>query len=170
MVRMNELAERASFTWFPVGLTTVYACLEFLNILHHSMWRDEIQVWMLGRHSHSIAELIYLKRYDGHPDAWFVLVYLITKFTHDLRWMQVVHAAVATATVYAIARYSPFTRMQKILMAFCCFLSTQPSAASTRSEFLDSLFSAPFSGPAHERTTSRLFFFSRLYVKPAFMR
>src|ERR1039458_693594 len=122
MVRMNELAERASFTWFPVGLTTVYACLELLNILHHSMWRDEIQVWMLGRHSHSIAELIYLKRYDGHPDAWFVLVYLITKFTHDLRWMQVVHAAVATATVYAIARYSPFTRMQKILMAFGYFL------------------------------------------------
>ena len=122
MVRMNELAERSSFTWFPVGLTTVYACLEFLNILHHSMWRDEIQLWMLGRHSHSIAELIYLKRYEGHPDAWFVLVYLITKFTHDLRWMQVVHAAVATATVYAIARYSPFTRMQKILMAFGYFL------------------------------------------------
>jgi hypothetical protein len=86
------------------------------------MWGDELQVWMIARHSHSIAELISLKKYEGHPDAWYLIVYLITRFTHHPIWMQIFHAFVASITAYVIARYSPFTRAQKILIVFGYFL------------------------------------------------
>jgi hypothetical protein len=108
--------------WFPMGLAAVFALLELVNIFHHPMWRDELQVWMIARHSHSIAELISLKKYEGHPDAWFLVVYLITRFTNHPVWMQIVHATVASATTYVIARFSPFTRIQKILIVFGYFI------------------------------------------------
>ena len=108
--------------WFSSSLTAAFSSLELFNIFHHVMWRDELQVWMIARHSHSISELISLKRYEGHPDAWFLLVYFITKVTANPFWMQVVHVLVASATAFVIARYSPFTRTQKILIVFGYFL------------------------------------------------
>lgn len=85
------------------------------------MWRDELQVWMIARHSHSIAELISLKRYEGQPDAWYLMVYLITRITTHPIFMQLFHASIASITAYVIARYSPFTRGQKILIVFGYF-------------------------------------------------
>jgi hypothetical protein len=60
------------------------------------MWRDELQVWMIARHSHSIAELTSLKKYEGQPDAWYLIVYLITRITHRPIWMQLFHGFVAS--------------------------------------------------------------------------
>jgi len=117
-----ELVEQKRVGWFPIGLTAVFLSLELVNVLHHAMWRDELQVWMIARHSHSIAELVSLKKYDGHPDAWYLVVYLITKITNHPIWMQVFHASIASITVYVIARYSPFTRVEKILIVFGYFL------------------------------------------------
>lgn len=117
-----ESVEQRRIAWFPIGLTAAFSSLEAVNILHHAMWRDELQVWMIARHSHSIAELISLKKYEGHPDAWFLLVYLITRITSHPIWMQVIHAFVASITAYVIACYSPFTRVEKMLIVFGYFL------------------------------------------------
>lgn len=122
MQKRTELAAYKPFLWFPIGLTAVFSVLELVNILNHPMWRDELQVWMIARHSHSIAELISLKKYEGHPDAWFLAVYLITRLTSHPIWMQIFSAFVASITTYVIARYSPFTRIQKILIVFGYFL------------------------------------------------
>jgi hypothetical protein len=86
------------------------------------MWRDELQTWMLARHSNSISQLISLKKYEGHPDAWFVVVYLVTRLTNNPAAMKVVHLLIATVTVYIVTRYSPFTRLQRTLMVFGYFL------------------------------------------------
>ena len=120
--RLQSFLEAPGIQWFSILLTAAFSSIELVNTVHHIMWRDELQVWMIARHSHSIAELISLKRYEGHPDAWFLLVYLITKVTAHPLWMQVVHVLVASATAFVIARYSPFTRAQKILIVFGYFL------------------------------------------------
>jgi hypothetical protein len=120
--RLKSFLEAPSIQWFSILLTAAFSSIELVNTVHHVMWRDELQVWMIARHSHSIAELISLKRYEGHPDAWFLLVYFITKVTANLLWMQVVHVLVASATAFVIALYSPFTRVQKILIVFGYFL------------------------------------------------
>jgi hypothetical protein len=86
------------------------------------MWRDELQTWMLARHSNSISQLISLKKYEGHPDAWFVVVYLVTRLTNNPLAMKVVHLLIATVTVYVVTGYSSFTRLQKTLIVFGYFL------------------------------------------------
>jgi hypothetical protein len=73
-VQVENLSKKRKEPRFAAALTVVFALLELVNILHHAMWRDELYVWALCRHCHSVGDLLYLKRYDGHPDACYLLV------------------------------------------------------------------------------------------------
>lgn len=86
------------------------------------MWRDEMQVWELARQSNSITTLSYLKRYEGHPDAWYLLVYLVQRVSSNPIAMQLLHLLIATANAYILLRYSPFSKLQKVLAVFGYFL------------------------------------------------
>jgi hypothetical protein len=86
------------------------------------MWRDQLQIGMLARHCHSISELIHLKRYEGHPDAWYVLIYFVQRFSTNAQAMQLLHLFIASATAYVVARYAPFTRIHRALLVFGYFL------------------------------------------------
>jgi len=116
--------------WFAAALTSVFFLLELINIRHHAMWADEMQVWSFSVHSHSLRELLYLTRYEGHPDAWQLLVYSISRFFSDPVAMQFLHLAIATMTAYVVARYSPFPRLQKVLIIFGYFLFYEYAAIS----------------------------------------
>jgi hypothetical protein len=106
---------------FPVWITSVFFLLELNNLIHHALWRDELQTWMIARSSHSIRELLYLKRFEGHPDFWFLVLYFLTRFTSNPLAMQMIHLAIASCTVYVFAKFAPFTNLQKALFAFGYF-------------------------------------------------
>jgi hypothetical protein len=116
----GELTTTASFS---LALTASFGLLELVNVLHHAMWRDEIQVWSLAQRCQSLWQFLTLKKYEdlGHPDAWHLLVYPLSRFTANPMAMQILHMFIAMATVYVIARYSPFPRYQKILIVFGYF-------------------------------------------------
>ena len=120
-VHDESLSRRNVAPRFAWALSLVFALLELGNILHHAMWRDELYVWALCRHCHSVSELLYLKRYDGHPDGWYLLVYVLTRLTGNPFAMQVLHLVIASATAYVVAAYAPFSRGQKILLVFGYF-------------------------------------------------
>jgi hypothetical protein len=127
----NTRSEGASDSaWFPLTLAALFLLFQFFNILHHPMWRDELQPWMIARHSHSIAELVFHKRYEGHPDGWFALLYMLTRFTSHPFWMQISHICIASVTTYVIARFSPFTQLERILIVFGYFLFFEYAAIS----------------------------------------
>ena len=118
----NRGSEPMATRWFAATLTSVYFLLELINILHHAMWEDEMQVWSFSFHSHSLRELHHFTRYEGHPDAWQFLVYFISRLTSNPVAMQFLHLAIATMTAYVVARYSPFPRLQRVLIIFGYFL------------------------------------------------
>ena len=107
--------------WFPVSLCSLFCLLEVNNLIHHPLWRDELQTWMIARSSHSVAELLYMKRYEGHPDLWFLLLYFLSRLTANPMAMQILHLFIAAATVYVVARFAPLTCFQKVLFAFGYF-------------------------------------------------
>jgi hypothetical protein len=115
--------EGVSVRSFALALTACFFGLELVNILHHVMWRDEIQVWSLAQRCHSLLQFLTLKRYEdlGHPDAWHLLVYPISRFTSNPVAMQMVHLMVATITAYIVARYGPFPWFQRALIVFGYF-------------------------------------------------
>ncbi len=98
-----------------------FVFLSILGILHHELWLDEIQRWLLVRDSNSISELLINKRYEGHPSLWYFILYGLKHLTSQPMAMQLVHAALASTTAFLILRYAPFERWMKILFVFGYF-------------------------------------------------
>ncbi|HKR07123.1 MAG TPA: hypothetical protein VJY62_20970 [Bacteroidia bacterium] len=113
---------RPSFSFKYGILVCIYFALSFLGILHHEMWLDEMHHFLLARDSDSLSELYFNARYDGHPLLWNILLLLITRFTHDPFYMQLLHIIISTAAVIIFLRNAPFTDVFKILFVFSYFI------------------------------------------------
>lgn len=110
-----------TYKYFPLLLTTIFLAIGIIGIDHHEMWRDELQAWLIARDSHSLFDLIRNMRYEGHPALWHFLLYVITRFTHNPVAMKGLHLLIGTLCVFLVAKYSPFTRLQKVLISFGYF-------------------------------------------------
>ncbi len=115
---------RSSEGKFALGLTICTALLLSLGMWRHELWRDEAKAWLIARASTSVPELMHNRRFEGHPGLWYLLLYGVTRFTHNPVAMQVLHVGITAAAVYVFARFSPFGRVEKVLFAlgyFCLF-------------------------------------------------
>ncbi|MBF0534524.1 MAG: hypothetical protein HQK90_05940 [Nitrospirae bacterium] len=106
---------------FTYIVTLVFFVLTLFNILHHVMWRDELEAWMIARDASSLHELVENMRYQGHPMLWHLILYPITKITRNPVAMQLVHLVIATASVFVFLRFSPFSKLLKGLFVFSYF-------------------------------------------------
>ena len=52
---------------FSNSCTTLFFLIGLPAILHHAMWRDELNVWLIVRDSQSLFELFHNIHYEGHP-------------------------------------------------------------------------------------------------------
>lgn len=106
---------------FAGWLTFAFVVLAGFVISRHEFWRDELQSWLLARDSLGIIDLLSRQRYEGHPALWQLLLLPLTRLFGTPAAMQVLHLTIAAATVYLVARWSPFTRLQKVLFSFGYF-------------------------------------------------
>ena len=90
--------------------------------LRHAMWRDELQIFQLGRASGSLADLFHHLRYEAHGSLWDVMVWLVTRVSTDPAAMQMMQAGLAAAVWLAVYRWSPFSRAEKLLLLAGYFL------------------------------------------------
>jgi len=127
-----ELAIPSAARWpvFPLILTALYLIPAAILMHNHAMWRDEAQAFLLARDSNSLAELFRHLRYEGHPGLWHVVLWFITRITVRPETMQILHLALAAGTVYLVARYAPFTWLEKILFPFGYFTLFEYAAIS----------------------------------------
>jgi len=110
------------------GRFALVVALAFLAVtvpvaLHHEMWSDEVQAWMLARDTPSLAALLHALRYEGHPAVWYLVLRPFTWLSGDPRMVQVVCLAVGTALAYVIARFAPFPRPWRLLLVFSYFIA-----------------------------------------------
>jgi hypothetical protein len=113
---VHSKVERASKHFSLLGLAGVVTLL-LIGIFRHEMWRDELQAWCLARDSASLFEVHKHLLYEGHPISWYLPLFLLTRFTHDPIWMQLLNVVLMSAACYLVLAYSPFSKLQKIL--FC---------------------------------------------------
>lgn len=107
--------------WFAPALTAVYALVLSFGLLHHEIWRDEMQAWLLARDSADVVALFRNLKYEGHPGLWHLLLMPVTRLTNSPVGMQMLHLTIATATIFIVAKYAPFSMLQKSLFAFGYF-------------------------------------------------
>ncbi|HET6676491.1 MAG TPA: hypothetical protein VFG71_14195 [Nitrospiraceae bacterium] len=100
---------------------TVVAVLAFIIgmvvILHHEMWRDELQAWRIATESRTLSDLLENSRYEGHPLLWYLCLYVLSRVSHDPILMQVFHLGIGVTAIFVICRFAPFTRWQKACLA-----------------------------------------------------
>ncbi len=99
-------------------LAFLYFLLGLIGILNHAMWRDELNPWLIARDSESLVELFQNIKYEGHPGLWYICLYVLNQFTHNPVAMQITHLMIATGAIYIFLKFSPFTRLHKLLFSF----------------------------------------------------
>jgi hypothetical protein len=107
------------FTYFLVFL--FFMSLAYVTLLHHEMWRDELQAWLIATGSASVGDLFTNIQYEQHPALWYLCLYLLSRLSEMPMVMQVFHIVLATAGIYLFTRFAPFTKLQKFCFAFGYF-------------------------------------------------
>jgi hypothetical protein len=106
---------------FALVVTTAFALIGAAAISRHELWGDELQAWLIARHSGSLSDLFVNMRYEGHPPLWYLLLYGVTRVTANPAGMQTLHLAIASAAVFVLARFAPFSRLQKCVFVLGYF-------------------------------------------------
>ncbi|MGF1478311.1 MAG: hypothetical protein ACFB4I_02300 [Cyanophyceae cyanobacterium] len=104
--------------------------LSFVGILHHEMWRDELQAWLLARDSSSVVELYQNLRHEGHPGLWHLCLYCLSRWTSNPLSMQIFHILIATGTTSLLVKFAPFSLVNRALLAFGYFFFYEYSIVS----------------------------------------
>ena len=106
---------------YAFGVTLLFLAVSGFTAVHHEMWRNEIQAWLLARDSASVFEPFASLRYEGHPGLWHLFLMPLSRLTASPVVMQAFHLLIAGGTVYLFVLYAPFNRLQKFLFSFGYF-------------------------------------------------
>lgn len=103
----------------------LYAIITLVAVLHHEIWADEAQVWMLCKNL-SVPELIKHLHNEGHPALLYLLTMPFAKISSNIICMQLICWAFMCMAVFILLYKSPFNifiKMAIILSAgFIYFL------------------------------------------------
>jgi hypothetical protein len=94
------------------------------------MWFDELQAWNIARASHSLGGLYANLRYEGHPIAWYLVLYGLTRFTGDPRAMQAVELLIVSGTAALILFRSPFSLPARVAVVTGYFVAFEYGVVS----------------------------------------
>ncbi|HMQ74926.1 MAG TPA: hypothetical protein PKE21_11655 [Flavobacteriales bacterium] len=124
---MNDTGGVRVVTW---AVLLAYGVLLFLSLAHHELWGDEIHSWNIARSSQGLTDLLRNSRYEGHPPLWYVVLYTITRITHDPAAMKVAQALFAMAMVCLVLFASPFPLAIRALIPFGYYFTFEYGALS----------------------------------------
>jgi len=124
---MDELRHRGRL---PDGIAAVVThgifvfliIVDVIRTLHHPMFRDEFETYWIALSSSSFGDLLSNMKYTAHPALLYILVWLVTRVTSDPLAMQLMQIGLAICVWIIVYAYSPFSRLEKILLLLSYFL------------------------------------------------
>ena len=118
----NPFALASWFVNARVDLLLVFPFILFffVQLAHHQMWRDETNAWTLAAGSRTLGDLIYFARNEAHPFLWYVLLWIVSRATASLIALKFVAAIVGTSNYLVLGLFSPFSRLEKLLL-YCSY-------------------------------------------------
>jgi len=108
----------------------IYIIVSGLTIFHHELWGDELHSWNIAKSSDSFFDLISNTRYEGHPPVWYSILWIVSKFTHDVSMMQWAQFIIAVTINFLILFASPFPFVTRLLIPFGYFFVYEYAAFS----------------------------------------
>lgn len=99
-------------------LFLLYILVAGYTMLHHEPWLDELHSWNIAKGSTSYSNLIWNRRFEGHPPLWHTVLWLISRCTHQLIYVQLVQLLIAAAVVFLVLFYAPLPLSIRALIPF----------------------------------------------------
>ncbi len=88
-------------------ITLIYALFTLFLVLHHEIWRDEAQVWLLVKYS-NIPQLLERLINEGHPPLFYLMIMPFAKIGFSIFSMQMLCWFASCVGVFLLFQYSPF--------------------------------------------------------------
>jgi len=111
-------------------LTAPFIALFLAQLVHHEMWRDELWSFGIAAASPTLSSVFWHIRFEGHPWLWYALLWVLSRFTTSPVGMKVLQAVIGTAIYLIIGVGSPFSRVEKILLFLCYYISFEYTVMS----------------------------------------
>lgn len=91
----------------------LYALFTLIVLLHHEIWADEAQVWLVVRDL-NLFEIIEHVRTEGHPLLWYFLVLPFSKLNLSIFSMQILSWLIMSTAAGFFLHKTPFNTFCKI--------------------------------------------------------
>jgi hypothetical protein len=104
------------------AITGLFLVTGLVGLLHHEMWRDELEIWLIAVGSRGLGDLLANMSTEGHPVLWYALNFALARITSDPLAMQLLNLAAATAAVFVFLRRAPFPPIQRLAFCFGYYL------------------------------------------------
>ncbi|MDQ2840686.1 MAG: hypothetical protein M3Y72_06540 [Acidobacteriota bacterium] len=106
-----------------VLLTLPFIAFFLIQLAHHQLWGDETNAWALSAASPNLKTLFDYVHHEGHPALWYLLLWVPTRFTLDPQILKLIEAALGSGIYLMIGLWSPFSRLEKVLLFLNYFIS-----------------------------------------------
>tara|TARA_B100000579_G_scaffold6402_1_gene4879 strand:+ start:843 stop:2399 length:1557 start_codon:yes stop_codon:yes gene_type:complete len=104
-----------------IFIPCIFIILGLFAVFNHSLWRDEMQGWLVAWQSENIIDLWKNNAPSGHPILWSLLIYFTKNITGTALSMQFLHWFLASSAILIFWRFSPFNLTTKTLFIFGYF-------------------------------------------------
>lgn len=92
--------------------TILYAAFTFIIVMHHEIWADEAQVWLLSKNL-SLFRLFRHLVEEGHPSLFYLIMMPFAKTGCSVIIMQVFCWLCSIAAAFLLLQFSPFSGFEK---------------------------------------------------------
>ena len=104
--------------FYEILFPTLFITIGLFAAFNHSLWRDEMQGWLVAWQSDNLIDLWRNNAPSGHPILWSLLIYLSKYITGTPLSMQLMHWFLGSSSILIFWRFSPFNFTTKALFTF----------------------------------------------------
>mgnify|MGYP001214143642 FL=1 len=105
---LDTSISRKSFKhlFLEIFIPLIFILLGLYAAFNHSLWRDEMQGWLVAWRSESWVDLWKNNAPSGHPILWSALVYLVRDITGTPLSMQLLHWFLGSCAIICFWRWT----------------------------------------------------------------
>ena len=107
--------------FYQILLPFIFISIGLFAAFNHSLWRDEMQGWLVAWQSDNLIDLWKNNSPSGHPVLWSLLIYFSKNITGTALSMQLMHWFLGSSAILIFWRFSPFNLITKSLFIFGYF-------------------------------------------------
>lgn len=113
---MRSIALRIPYRIYQLAVFFTFTAWQIFFLIHHELWRDEIQAWNIAKASNTPLNLLQNLKYEGRPPLWHLLLWILGKVTDSPSSMKILALLLSLGSAAALLSLKSFSRVEKILI------------------------------------------------------